>query len=192
MYDILIVDDEAVERQVIRFLLDKFGFPFRITEAANGQQALAFLEKRRFHVLFTDIKMPFVDGLELAKQARELYPDLHIVFFSGFDDFEYARQALSLRIVNYVPGLIGFACLELFLSGIPFVRTLCTKLSAISYELYLVHLMILATVFHFAQPQSFLMGVLCAAVSFALSVAGAYLFQRIIRKVTSKRSGPRQ
>lgn len=102
MYDILIVDDEAVERQVIRFLLDKFGFPFRITEAANGQQALALLEKRRCHVLFTDIKMPFVDGLELAKQARELYPDLHIVFFSGFDDFEYARQALSLRIVNYI------------------------------------------------------------------------------------------
>lgn len=102
MYEILIVDDETVEREVIRFLLNKYGFPFAVTEAANGQVAMELLEKRRFHVLFTDIKMPFVGGLELARWAREHYPDLRIVFFSGFDDFEYARQAFSLRIINYI------------------------------------------------------------------------------------------
>ena len=102
MYEILIVDDEAVEREVIRFLLNKFEFPFNVTEAANGQIAMELLEKRRFHVLFTDIKMPFVEGLELARWARDRYPDLHIVFFSGYDDFEYARQAFSLKIVNYI------------------------------------------------------------------------------------------
>ena len=102
MYDILIVDDEQVEREVIRFLMNRFQLPFAIAEAANGREALDLLGKRQFHVLFTDIKMPFVDGLELARQAREVYPDLPIVFFSGYDDFEYARQALSLRIISYI------------------------------------------------------------------------------------------
>lgn len=102
MYEILIVDDEPVEREVIRFLLKKFELPFHVTEAVNGQQALELLAKRHFHILFTDIKMPFVDGLELARQARDLFPDLHIVFFSGYDDFETARQAFSLGVVNYI------------------------------------------------------------------------------------------
>lgn len=102
MYEILLVDDEPVEREVIRFLIKKNAFPFRITEASNGRQALDLLEKQFFHVLFTDIKMPFVDGLDLAMQARERYPDLHIVFFSGYDDFESARKALSLGVVNYI------------------------------------------------------------------------------------------
>ena len=63
---------------------------------------MALLQKKRFRILFTDIRMPFVNGLELAGQARLLDPELHIVFFSGFDDFEYARQALSLRVIDYI------------------------------------------------------------------------------------------
>ena len=102
MYEILVVDDEAVEREVVRFLLNKYGFPVTVTEAANGREALAALRKKRFRILFTDIQMPFLNGLELARQARELVPDLHIIFFSGFDDFEYARQALSLRVIDYI------------------------------------------------------------------------------------------
>lgn len=102
MYRILIVDDEVVEREVIRFLLGKYDFPFIASEATNGKEALAMLEQKEFDVLFTDIKMPFVDGLELAKQVRQLYPGIQIVFFSGYDDFEYAKKALSLRIVNYI------------------------------------------------------------------------------------------
>lgn len=102
MYRILLVDDEVVEREVIRFLLNKYEFPFVVFEASNGKEALAMLKKKKFDLLFTDIKMPFMDGVELSRQARELYPDLNIVFFSGYDDFEYARQALSLRIFNYI------------------------------------------------------------------------------------------
>lgn len=102
MYEILVVDDEAVEREVVRFLLNKYGFPVTVTEAANGREALELLRQKQFHVLFTDIQMPFLNGLELARQARELAPELHIIFFSGFDDFEYARQALSLRVVDYI------------------------------------------------------------------------------------------
>lgn len=102
MYDILIAEDEPVERQVVRFLLEKYGLPFRVTEAANGQEAMEVLEKQRFHVLFTDIQMPFVDGLTLARQAKEINPDLQVVIFSGHGDFMYVKQALSLQAVSYI------------------------------------------------------------------------------------------
>lgn len=102
MYNILVADDEMPERQVIRFLLNKYNFPLRVTEAANGNEALKLLEKKKYDILLTDIKMPFIDGLELAGQARKLYPDMHIIFFSGYDDFDYVKQALSLHVVNYI------------------------------------------------------------------------------------------
>lgn len=102
MYQILIADDEKQERQVIRFLLDKYQFPVQITEASNGREALKLLEKRAYDILLTDIKMPFVDGLALAENAREHFPDMLIIFFSGYDDFDYVKQALSLHVVNYI------------------------------------------------------------------------------------------
>lgn len=90
----------------------------------------------------------------------------------------------ALRIINDVPGLIGFASLALLFSNIPFVKVLCEKISVFSYELYLVHLMVLKTVFHFAQPQTFLMGVFWALAGTLLSIAAAYLYNRIIKTVT--------
>lgn len=102
MYQILIADDEKQERQVIRFLLDKYQFPLRMTEASNGSEAYKLLEKKKFDILLTDIKMPFMDGLTLAEKARELCPQMLIIFFSGYDDFDYVKQALSLHVVNYI------------------------------------------------------------------------------------------
>lgn len=102
MYQILIVDDEQAEREVISFLLNKYDFPLQITEAPNGRTALELLEKKSFDILFTDIKMPFMGGLELAARAREHFPEMSIIFFSGYDDFEYVKEALSLHVVNYI------------------------------------------------------------------------------------------
>lgn len=102
MLKILVVDDEAVEREVIRFLLHKFQMPFEFTEEINGKNALSRLEQEKFDILLTDIRMPFVDGLTLANKARELYPDIYIIFFSGFDDFAYVKEALSLHVINYI------------------------------------------------------------------------------------------
>lgn len=102
MYQILVVDDEKQEQQVIRFLLEKYKFPLYITEAANGREALKLLEKKSYDILLTDIKMPFIDGLSLASKVREQYPDMLIIFFSGYDDFDYVKQALSLHVVNYI------------------------------------------------------------------------------------------
>ena len=102
MYQILIVDDEITERQVIRFLLKKYNFSLRVQEASNGKQAWELLEKNKFDILFTDIRMPFSDGLELANNAKALYPGIQIIFFSGYDDFAYVKKALSLHVVNYI------------------------------------------------------------------------------------------
>lgn len=98
----LIVDDESDERNVIRFLLNKFNFEFHIIEASNGKEALEKLQDTNIDILFTDIKMPFMDGIELASKVQDIQPNTQIIFFSGHDDFEYVKKAISLRAVDYI------------------------------------------------------------------------------------------
>lgn len=98
----MIADDEDEERLGIKFLLKKCGFCFDIIEASDGREALEKLKNNEVDILFTDVKMPFLNGLELSANARELFPQLQIIFFSGYDDFEYVKQALSLQAVDYI------------------------------------------------------------------------------------------
>jgi two-component system, response regulator YesN len=71
-------------------------------QADNGKAALDILKEKPVDILLTDIKMPFINGMELATKARDIYPDIEILFFSGYDDFKYVKTALSLRAVNYI------------------------------------------------------------------------------------------
>ncbi len=71
-------------------------------EAANGKEALEELMRSPADILLTDVKMPFVDGMELATKAREHYDDMEIIFFSGHDDFSFVKKALTLRADNYI------------------------------------------------------------------------------------------
>ena len=102
MYRMLIVDDESDERNVIRYLLNKFNFQFHIEEASNGREAYEQFKKTPVDILFTDVQMPFMNGIELAAKVQKLYPNVQIIFFSGHDDFEYIKQAFSLRAVDYI------------------------------------------------------------------------------------------
>lgn len=102
MYTLLIADDEADERALIRFLLKDFTPAFHILEAQNGRDALNLLQKNHVDILISDIQMPFINGIELAGKAREFIPDIEVLFFSGFDDFIYVKTALSLKAVNYI------------------------------------------------------------------------------------------
>lgn len=102
MCRILIVDDEKDERNVIRFLLKKFDFELEIVEAANGKEALEALLRSPADILLTDVQMPFVNGIELATKVRERYDDIEIIFFSGHDDFNFVKKALTLRADNYI------------------------------------------------------------------------------------------
>ena len=71
MSRVLITDDEKIEREGIMFLLSQEEGEFEIREASNGKQALNVLRSEKIDFLLTDIKMPLMDGLELAKKARE-------------------------------------------------------------------------------------------------------------------------
>lgn len=102
MLKILVVDDEDIERNGIIFLLKKFQYNFEIIEAENGKQAYSYLQENHFDILFTDIRMPFIDGLELTKLAVKLYKDLKVIIFSGFHEFEYAKKALTLGVIDYI------------------------------------------------------------------------------------------
>ena len=102
MITILIVDDEKLERRGIRFLLKREEGEFQILEATNGKDALGVLESNHVDILFSDVKMPYMNGLELTKAVREDHPDMEIVIFSGYNDFSYAKEALRYGVVDYV------------------------------------------------------------------------------------------
>lgn len=102
MYNVLIVDDEKIEREGIRFLLSREEGDFHILEASNGKQALNVLRSENIDLLLTDIKMPHMDGLELSKRAKEENEELQIVIFSGYNDFTFAQEAIRYGVKEYV------------------------------------------------------------------------------------------
>lgn len=102
MYKILIVDDEKIERNGIRFLLKKLNLEFEIAEAVNGVDALEKLEKEDFDILLTDVKMPFMDGIELIDHVVKEKKKLRTVIFSGCNEFDYAKKAIRLGVIDYI------------------------------------------------------------------------------------------
>lgn len=102
MYRILVVDDEQIERDGVAFLLDKYHFPFQVYMQNNGKNAMDFLKSNPVDIICTDIKMPFMDGLELCAQARILYPHVCLVLLTAYSDFEYARQAIREKVDEYL------------------------------------------------------------------------------------------
>lgn len=102
-YKLILVDDEEEVRKGVlqKIKWENHGFEV-IGEAENGKEALEIVEKTFPDVILTDIKMPFMDGLELAKVIREKYPTVKIIVLTGFDEFEYAHKAIKLHVNEYV------------------------------------------------------------------------------------------
>lgn len=103
MYRLMVVEDEDMIRKGIVNSIpwQSLGF-IVVAESANGKDALEQLEKNPVDVLLTDVKMPIMGGIELAKETRLLYPDIEIIILSGFAEFEYARQAIGFRAFDYL------------------------------------------------------------------------------------------
>lgn len=97
------VDDEEEIRKGISRKIDWSALGFQLVgEAENGADALELAEQLRPDVVLTDIKMPFMDGLTLCRHLQSLLPATQLVVFSGFDDFELARQAIGLHVSGYI------------------------------------------------------------------------------------------
>jgi len=102
MYNILIVDNERIDREGIKLLISKYGLNLNVSEADSGKLALAHMEEHAVDILLSDIKMPLMDGLELAQRARELHPSIKIVIFSAFGEFDYAKKAILIGVAHYI------------------------------------------------------------------------------------------
>ena len=104
MYKILVCDDEKIERKGVIFLFKQMDIDCTIEEIVNGQAALEYLETHEVDILFTDVKMPHMDGMELIKKIKErnLNPNMKIIIVSGYSDFEYAKLAVKLGVSDYI------------------------------------------------------------------------------------------
>lgn len=102
-YTVILVDDEEEVRQAIINKLDWEAIGFQVIGAAdNGEDALELAERLRPDVVMTDIKMPFMDGLTLSNKLKQISKDIKIIVFSGFDEFEYAKEAIKLEVEEYI------------------------------------------------------------------------------------------
>jgi two-component system response regulator YesN len=102
-YTVLLVDDEEEVIQVIMKKIDWEGLGFSVIgHAGNGVKALEMVEEFQPDVVMTDIKMPYMDGMELADSIKTRFPTTKILLFTGFDEFEYAKEAVHLEVEEYI------------------------------------------------------------------------------------------
>lgn len=102
-YRTIIVEDEALIRRNVSRKFRELDTRFEVIgEARNGQEALQLIEHSVPDLVITDIQMPVMNGLELAKYLYFAYPHVKIVILSGYHEFEYARQAISYKVEDYL------------------------------------------------------------------------------------------
>lgn len=100
---ILFVDDDAIARKSIpsRVHWEEYGWEF-LYAAKDGMEALEYMKTHQPDLILSDIKMPIMDGIQMAIIAKDYYPSAKFIFLSGYKDFEYAQQALKLNAIDYL------------------------------------------------------------------------------------------
>jgi two-component system, response regulator YesN len=103
MYKVVIVEDDRIIRRGIRSSIpwEENGFVVA-GDAGDGELALEIIEKEQPQVVISDINMPFMNGLEMAKLVKEKSRDTRIIFLTGFEDFKYAQEAIKLKAFDYL------------------------------------------------------------------------------------------
>ncbi|MDR0719760.1 MAG: response regulator [Treponema sp.] len=103
MYKVFLVEDEIVVREGIRNSIPWDKTPYTLTgEAPDGEMALSMIQDIKPDIVITDIRMPFMDGLTFSRIIRKTLPWIKIIILSGHDEFEYAREAVSLGVEEYL------------------------------------------------------------------------------------------
>lgn len=102
-YNIMLVEDEELLRQSLARHIEKLELGYQvICQVSNGESALDLLEKKDIHMIITDIRMPIMDGLTLAKRVRQTYPHIIVIVLTGYADFEYAQEAIRQGVFDYL------------------------------------------------------------------------------------------
>ncbi len=103
MHRVLVVDNEAIIRRGMIQCMDWAALDCQVVaDAADGAEALRLLEQHPVDILITDIRMPGMDGLELTRQVRALYPDIKVIMVTAFSEFKYAQEAVRQQVVDFI------------------------------------------------------------------------------------------
>lgn len=103
MTTVMIVDDEKPARELLKMAINWKSLDLQIIcEAANGAQALAFYKQNPVDLIFTDIQMPVMDGLEFIKEVKTINPNQKIIILSCHESFQYVKRAIHLGVVDYL------------------------------------------------------------------------------------------
>jgi two-component system, response regulator YesN len=134
---ILVVEDEIlIRKNIIKKIESMSGLSISVAgEAMDGKTAYELIQTTYPDIVITDIRMPVMDGLELIRKAEQFYPDIDYIILSSFSDFEYAQQAISLRVSEYLLKPVKVTELRKAITGIISRRQLNSQLPLPDKEL---------------------------------------------------------
>ena len=128
-YRVMVVEDETIILNHLISKIQELPLPLEVSAfAANGEDAFDLIRQSPPDILFTDVRMPVMNGLQLAEKIYEEYPDILMVIISGYEEFEYAQQAIRYHVSDY---LLKPVNLEKLLAT---TEKLCRKLSERFYQ----------------------------------------------------------
>ena len=103
MYRVLLVDDEQIERMALAKKIDRYyGDKVNIYHAVNGREAVDMCSEHKNDIIIMDISMPEMNGVMAAKYIRQIDDKCSIIFLTAYDDFEYARNTIKIRALDYL------------------------------------------------------------------------------------------
>lgn len=102
MYSILLVDDELLVLETLRDYVDWKSLNCKVYTARNGRRAIEQIQEHEPDIIITDIQMPIMNGIELAKWVKETNQKGKLIFLTGYDDFDYIKEAFNVDAVDYI------------------------------------------------------------------------------------------
>ena len=117
MYNIIIAEDEPLALRTLKNMIERHYPDMQVVgEARSGEEALALIEEKLPDMVFSDIRMPVMDGIELLRQIRARNLDIELVIISGYQDFQFAQSAIRYGVVEYLLKPISLSKIHTFMS----------------------------------------------------------------------------
>lgn len=129
MYNVLIVDDDTLTRDALRAIISNFENFHVIGEASNGLEALSICQLYSVHLIFMDIIMPGINGIETSKRIKKEFPKIEICIISAYSDFIFAKEAMELHIKKYFSKPLSLFDISSYLKTFSLFENTCPQLS---------------------------------------------------------------